>query len=1468
MKQFYALVIFLSLFGKVSAQKYFSQDTAIFIKEFKNYMDASGNEDVKSAASKFKSYWQDQRFPEPLMKRIIRNCNTMIVDPAYHAENEFYSYIEILNLTQKKRKLALPMAKFDLWHNIFESILRSDPRNFAVFLDFSHTLLIDKVLIRSEARRWEFLNTEDYELVYDKQLIVKFKSLELACLTEGDSMVINKTQGAYYPFTRKWIGKGGEISWERCGFEGGSVFAKINAYTIDLGRGEIKLDTVQFTHRGFFAKPLLGSLEHRVSIQNQGEQSIYPRFVSFEKDLFIKNLVKGVDFTGGFEMKGCQIIGSGTDSARGHLDFYNGKVKGAQVYVKSIFFSESALHSNKAAFSLYMRDTLGKVDSIYHPQVDFNYNLKENTLTFMRGNEGITQAPFRDSYHKMEITTDIITWRLDVPKVEMKMINKDAPAKFESGNFFRQEKYDVVQSLLDYNPLEKVCFFTRARAKQNIPNPGTFTLQEYADHLKNKKEHVIAQILLLNDRGFIIYDPLTETIQTQRKTFDYWNANKGLTDYDVIHLESLIKARSNAVLNLVNNDLVVEGCPGIQFSDSQTVYAITTEQQMTIRKNRDMFFAGKVHAGRFDFFGRNFLFNYDGFLIRLDNVDSMRFVCPSRENPEKYVLVKTVLQNIYGTLYIDKENNKSGKKDYPEYPRFVSDRGAMVYYDKPEIYGGVYNRNEYFFKTDPFEINSLDNFKLEDIKLSGLFSSGGIIPDIKDTLTVQKDYSLGFVRATPPEGFAMYGGKGKNIGTISVSNEGFIGQGSLEYLSSIGHSQRYVMFLDSTNGKFEDYTINRTSRVPDVKGTDVWMHWEPKIDKMFVSNTTVPLDMMKGKSEMYGTVILEPNAPLGGYGRLEFDQAKLFSEEFQFDPMAARAEVSNFQIETLDSATISFKGDNVNSKIDFEKRVGDFKANNEGPNTQFPYNKYKCNLNDYHWEIDKKEIDLHPSAQFPEDDAYFESTKHNQDGLRFSAGVAKFDLKTHLLDIDKVPFIPVCDARVIPDKGNVKIEADAFMRELRNSKVVCDSVSEQHTIYNANMMVKGKFKMEGNGDYDYVQGAKRQVIHFDVVSDDQRGRTQAISHILDSTNFFVDDRFRFKGDAKLYSLKPHLQFDGYILPVHDMPIRTGWYRNNQFVNPDSVHLVFSHPVNESKVEVYTGIAYSLDSASVYPIFAGRKRLYADPGIIEVNGALYYDKVYEHFVAGDSAKLYKKSLVGNYMTLNPTTKKIYAEGKLNFAFNMGDVKFSAIGNANLDIGDTPTTRFDMMSLIDFPLPKSALSLMYDSLLEQSERAKPLKYFSVDFKRNLAEMVNNDDKVIEKFNKKLNEDGKFTITDEMEKLFYFTEMNFDWHPVTRKFVGEGDMGLQAINKKTLGKKVYVKVSLEKRKSGDIMHLYIQSHKGGWYYFYYNKGTMGCLSSDKAFNEAIVKDGEKIKAQNLRLRQATPKQKSNFDRDFKTW
>ena len=131
-------------------------------------------------------------------------------------------------------------------------------------------------------------------------------------------------------------------------------------------------------------------------------------------------------------------------------------------------------------------------------------------------------------------------------------------------------------------------------------------------------------LIHFSNMGFVMYDNKTDMAVVKDKVYYYLQANVGKVDYDVIQFESVINALPNASINLLNYEFTLRGLAPIILSDSQNVVIYPKNQEIKLGKNRDFDFAGRLKAGRFDFYGKQFKFDYEKFKVDMDNVDSLR----------------------------------------------------------------------------------------------------------------------------------------------------------------------------------------------------------------------------------------------------------------------------------------------------------------------------------------------------------------------------------------------------------------------------------------------------------------------------------------------------------------------------------------------------------------------------------------------------------------------------------------------------------------------------------------------------------------------------------------------------------------------------------------------------------------------------------------------------------------------------
>jgi len=122
-----------------------------------------------------------------------------------------------------------------------------------------------------------------------------------------------------------------------------------------------------------------------------------------------------------------------------------------KVHASSFSFKQELVVAQDATVVIYL-----DADSIYHPSADFTYNPNNYELWVTRPAIGLGRAPFFDSYHKLEIKSDAIYWKMNTPTIEFRqplMQNLDKPAFFYSQDFFEPEIMRINKGFNDKHPM-------------------------------------------------------------------------------------------------------------------------------------------------------------------------------------------------------------------------------------------------------------------------------------------------------------------------------------------------------------------------------------------------------------------------------------------------------------------------------------------------------------------------------------------------------------------------------------------------------------------------------------------------------------------------------------------------------------------------------------------------------------------------------------------------------------------------------------------------------------------------------------------------------------------------------------------------------------------------------------------------------------------------------------------------------
>src|SRR5690606_22695152 len=206
-------------------------------------------------------------------------------------------------------------------------------------------------------------------------------------------------------------------------------------------------------------------------------------------------------------------------------------------------------------------------------------------------------------------------------------------------------------------------------------------------------------------------------------------------------------------------------------------------------------------------------------------------------------------------------------------------------------------RERFHYRSDPFVLDSLDNFSNAGLTFTGTLVSAGIFPDLREPLRLQPDYALGFVTTTAGDGMPLYGRKAQFSDTIKLNNRGLQGSGALAYRTTNLRSRNLVFCPDSTIGRADTLTNVMAAKpsVPLVTGRELFVRLEPGIDRFHAEKIRVPMRMFDGQADLHGHTDLGPDGMTGG-GLVDFRNATLSSNLFHFEAMRVRADTAGFNL--------------------------------------------------------------------------------------------------------------------------------------------------------------------------------------------------------------------------------------------------------------------------------------------------------------------------------------------------------------------------------------------------------------------------------------------------------------------------------------------------------------------------------------------------------------------------------------------
>lgn len=1436
-----AMLLMLASPRAVMAQTpVFPDDQAAYLKAITSFLvEADKKEGTAFIEKTFTPFWNGSYLDQATRARMVAISNVM-GKKRFRAIPDF---MDMLGTAEAFSAKGHSPAEFDAWMKGLERAGRSSRKqDMADYLEMGKLLLSGTKLYETAGAEWH-ARTERFIFMYDTVPKVKFPKTDLVWATKTDSSVIEGTEGIFLPMQNLWTGKAGKITWKRAGLAPEKTFvAWEHGYSLKLKTTEVRIDSVNFTDP-YFDKVLLGTVVDKLRANVTAERASYPQFESFDLRKRIIDIVPGIDFEGGFAMQGAKLQGYGSKEEPASLTFK--RENKPFIITRGLVFT---IEPEKVSSEDVSVKILLDKDSITHPSVSLRFMRDKKQLTLIKRDEGLSKGPFYDTYHALDMYFEELRWKQGDPLVQLGNMQGTTQTRtsFESFNYFEQRRYIALMGISEVHPLSLLYEFSRKEGNE-------FQAKDYAVYTKLQMSQVVPMLVDMANKGFVHYDMDEERVTILPRLKQHILSSAGKVDYDVLQFNSNSPDGVNGTINLLNNDLALNGVSRITLSDSQNVQIYPAEKLVTVKKDRDFSFGGVVKAGKLTFFGKEYFFHYEPFTIDLLNVDSVGFMADSFEPDEsgnhRLVKVKNVLENVTGSLEVDAPSNKSGlqQKKYPEYPKFNSTKESFVFYDKGSIQRGAYKRDKFYYKSDPFVIDSLDNFTNEGLKFDGTLVSAGIFPDIRETLRLQQDYALGFVRPTGDGGLPLYSKKAKFSNTLKLDNKGLHGDGDLAFLTTIAKGKDLVFTPDTTFGVadtlYNGAASSPTLNVPNVQASNVFLRLEPAKDMLLARNLSAPMVMYDKQAYLYGKTELSPKG-MNGAGLVDFTNATLKSKLFNFKTVQVHADTSDFRLTEGDTASIAFRTDNVNATVKLDERVGEFVSNGNETKVEFPYNQYICYMDRFKWYMDQGDIELESdrTASAGNEDlqlsgSNFISVNPGQDSLRFMAPKARYDLKQHLITANEVQYIKVADALITPDSMLVRIRKNAEMDPLNHAVVTANFVNKYHTIHDATVKIAARRQYSGSGTYDYKdETGKVFPITMKTINVDTAFQTYAIGTVPQEAGFQLSPAFDFFGEVKLEAATKELKFTGSTRIMHECAgISKNWMNFTGRIDPMEVFIPVSDSLMDAEgLPIGAGIYMTKDDPfRTYGTFLSRKQDKADRDIISAKGLLFYDKVMKAYLISNKDKIRQHNLPGNLVLLSTESCLLSGDGHISQGVDLGQVKSDAYGTIEYR-GDSARTTAHVTLLADFPFLDNALEKMVADMAAYPEQ-KQVDLSKTPYERSLREVLGKEksDKLISELSIK----GEVKkLPDELVKAITFCDLGLRWNTADEAWQSYGPLGVGSVLKKPLYRYLKGKAEFQRKRSGDVMTILLMLDDQTYWFFQYARNYLYVYSSSTEFNTMI--------------------------------
>jgi hypothetical protein len=1280
--------------------------------------------------------------------------------------------------------------------------------------------------------------------------VIHLKKGDIYLASFADTFKIRGTEGYYLLKDDLFKGQNGQFTWENRGYRPDERFAQLRSYTFKKGDGEFYFQEAYLTDLSLISEPAVGDLTIAMS-NSQTILNKYPEFLSYyanNKNTKLSN--DQMEFMGGIHLKGKEFSTNSKFKEPSTVVYTDTNKKIFSARSNSFDFNEpnNSLRAENADLTIYHGN-----DSIFNPLVNFKFDFNTKRLEASTNVQGFEFSPFRSSFYNIEMIGDRITWDTQEDSLDISIVSarREVPLIIESKDFYSNERYNELSQIFGFHPLT---------ISMHMINRYTdyFYITDVVDKYGYQENLVKMTMKYLKAYGYVDFDEAIGRVKVLPKAKHAYRSHllqkSGLGyDYDDILIPSIIGNKPNATMNLKDSLLKIRGVSSFLVSDSLDVVIRPANEEIRLFKNRGIEFDGSLNAGNFVFNGKNFKFDYDSFLVRLVEIDSIQLTIELQRGERE--LLSNQLINTKGVIKINESTNKSALTYMPQFPIFETRENAIVDFSNQEVLGGAYDSTIYF-DIPPFVMDSVADKDPTRYTFDGTMFSGGILPDFEESLSVMPDNSFGFIHQVPDSGYHLYETDAMIYSEVQLDNSGLTTPGLIDYLTGSFEIERATLFLDSLvveKGIKAQLQGDQYDSIPfpsmDVEEYSV--NWLARKDSMILKNLnrSKPFQLFEDQAQLNGQLILQTSGLLG-LGEMALGPSKLFSDSISFKNQSFASRHTDFTLNAESSLKPILSSKDVKVNYDLLNQVADIEAEVIGqPILEFPYAQFITSIPAARWNIQDNLVTMSKPEDISLEESYFYTTNTALDSLAFNATDAIYEIEKKELKVKGIPYILVADAKITPEGDSLTILENAQIGTLYNAKISLDAVNNYHSMFDGEIDILSRNRFTGRATYELVNALQDtfaiQFNDFEYVeaTEEQAAYTKATGRATADQRLKVSSGFIFEGQIVMYAYKEALDLEGAVqLDLGEFGERNVWieYASNNDVK--EVVIPFDESVTRDGNPLNAGIHFD-DSGEMYMSFITDKRDYLDADLfVPKGGELYFNPSDSSFRIDNALKRDNPAehFAGSMFTYNERNQTVSFEGKLDFFSGNSANLISAAGKGR---GHLDSMNYEVEALIalSFGLSPESLGLMGQNLKEMGENLGVPR--ALDDRSELiyrvAEFIG--DEATKEWDRSYRTlpISLFDASPNFEFLrdFVLSDVQLNWSKQNKAFYSTGKIGVSNVSNIELNMELDGFIEIRKTPEGDIFTMLLEMTDGTWYYFNFDGATLASFSSNDLYNAQIM-------------------------------